>query len=247
MMQKNSGCLWMLAGFAICLSLIFALMVFVLGSASMRAVNAKDGAPKFEEAILVDAKPQKNGKSSDAKIAVIYLRGVISSSEAGSIGDTMVDDLKIQLQQAAMDDKVKAVVLYVDSPGGEVTASDVIYNAVRKVRDGKFSPAPAKPVVVYMGSMAASGGYYVSCGGSYLMADETTLTGSIGVIMQTLNYQELFGKVGLETVTFKSGAFKDMLSGSRKMTPEEQAYVQKMVMDTYGKFVGIVARERKLN
>ena len=76
------------------------------------------------------------------------------------------------------------------------------------------------------------------------MANETTLTGSIGVIMETLNYQQLFGKVGLETVTFKSGAFKDMLSGSREMTQDEKDYVQKMVMDTYGKFVGIVAHER---
>ena len=158
----------------------------------------------------------------------------------------MVDDLKIQLEQAATDEKVKAVVLYVDSPGGEVTASDSIYTAVRKVRDGGFG-AKKKPVVVYMGSLAASGGYYVSCGGNWLIANETTLTGSIGVIMQSLNYQQLFGKVGLETITFKSGQFKDMLSGSRELTQEERDYVQKMIMDTYGKFVGIVARERKLN
>jgi len=154
----------------------------------------------------------------------------------------MVDDLKIQLEQAATDDKVKAVVLYVDSPGGEVTASDSIYNAVRKVRDGA-----KKPVVIYMGSLAASGGYYVACGGNWLMANETTLTGSIGVIMHSYKYQELLGKVGVESITFKSGQFKDMLSGSREMTQEEKDYVQKMVMDTYGKFVGIVARERKLN
>lgn len=237
----------MLAGAAICLGLIFIFAFFILGSASMRAVNTKEGAPKFEEAILVDAKPAKDTKPSDARIAVIYLRGIISSAEPGSVGETMVDDLKIQLQQAAMDEKVKAVVLYVDSPGGEVTASDTIYDAVRKVRDGGFGPSARKPVVVYMGSMAASGGYYVSCGGSFLMANETTLTGSIGVIMQTLNYQQLFGKVGLEAITFKSGQFKDMLSGSREMTQEEKDYVQKMVMDTYGKFVGIVAHERKLN
>jgi protease-4 len=251
MMQKNTGCLWMvagmLAGAAICLGLIFAFAFFLVGSASVRAVNMKEAAPKFEEGILVDAKPEKDAKASDAKIAVIYLRGVISSSEAGSVGETMVDDLKIQLRQAALDEKVKAIVLYVDSPGGEVTASDSIYNTVRKVRDGGFGPSARKPVVVYMGSMAASGGYYVSCGGTYLMANDTTLTGSIGVIMETLNYQQLFGKVGLETITFKSGQFKDMLSGARAMTQEEKDYVQKMVMETYGKFVGIVARERKLN
>lgn len=251
--QKNYGCLWMLAGFVVCLILVFVLVVFVATSASMRAVTAKESAPKFEEGVLVDAKPGKDQKASDSKIAVIYLRGIISSSEPGSLGDTMVDDLKMQLEQAATDEKVKAVVLYIDSPGGEVTASDSIYNAVRKVRDGGFAPGPkkpgksGKPVVVYMGSMAASGGFYVACGGTYLMANETTLTGSIGVIMQSLNYQQLFGKLGLETMTFKSGQFKDMLSGSRTMTPDEKDYVQKMVMETYGKFVGIVARERKVN
>jgi len=103
-----------------------------------------------------------------------------------------------------------------------------------------------KPVVVYMGSLAASGGYYVSCGGKYLMADDTSLTGSIGVIIETFNYENLLGKIGLESVVFKSGQFKDMLNGARAMTPEEKAYVQDMVMQTYGKFVGIVARERNI-
>ena len=244
MTQKNSGCLWMLAGFGLCLGLIFLALVFAVGALGMRN-PVKPSAAKFEEAVVMDAKPQADGKDAPGKIALIHLRGIISSMEPGSVGETMVDDLKLQLEQAALDDKVKAVVLHVDSPGGEVTASDVIYNAVCKVRDGGFGPANKKPVVVYMGSLAASGGYYVACGGSHLMANETTLTGSIGVIMQTLNYRELMGKVGLEAVTFKSGAFKDMLSGSREMRPEEKDYVQKMVMDTYGKFVGIVARERK--
>ena len=126
-----------------------------------------------------------------SKIAVISLRGIITSAEPGAIGETMVDDLKLQLGRPAEDDEVKAVVLYVDSPGGEVTASDTIYMAVKRMRDQS-----KKPVVVYMGSLAASGGYYVACGGDYIMANETTLTGSIGVIMQTLNYRELMGKVG---------------------------------------------------
>jgi protease-4 len=127
----------------------------------------------------------------------------------------------------------------VDSPGGEVTASDVIYNAVVKTR-------ARKPVVVYMDSLAASGGYYVSCGGKYLMANETTITGSIGVIIQTLNYEQLFNKVGLAAVVFKSGKFKDLLNGARPMTQEEREFVQNFVMKTYDKFLGIVARERNL-
>jgi protease-4 len=151
----------------------------------------------------------------------------------------MVDDMRLALQQARDDDHVRAIVLEIDSPGGEVTASDIIYNWVVKTR-------AKKPVIVYMDSLAASGGYYVACGGQYLMANETTITGSIGVIIQTLNYEQLFNKVGLASVVFKSGKFKDMLSGTRPVTPEEREYIQNFVMKTYDKFLGIVAKERNL-
>jgi protease-4 len=151
----------------------------------------------------------------------------------------MVDDLRWELEQARNDSNVRAVVLEVDSPGGEVTASDMIYHAVVKTRE-------KKPVVVYMESLAASGGYYVSCGGRYLMANETSITGSIGVIIQTLNYEQLFNKIGLASVVFKSGKFKDMLNGARPITPEEREYVQSFVMKTYDQFLGIVAKERNL-
>src|SRR4029079_19693247 len=131
------------------------------------------------------------------------------------------------------------IVLEIDSPGGEVTASDVIYNSVVKAR-------AKKPVVVYMDSLAASGGYYVACGGKYLMANETTITGSIGVIIQTLNYKQLFNKIGLASVVLSSGKFKDMLKGARPVSPEERDYVQSFVMKSYDKFLGIVARERNV-
>jgi protease-4 len=235
MTQKKLGCLGIVLVVVLALSLLLNL-VFLAGE------SGAGKAPKFEEAVVVESKAAKDAKGEEAKIALISLRGIITSSEPGSLGETMVDDLKMQLQQAARDEKVKAIVLHVDSPGGEVTASDMIYNAVRRVRDEH-----KKPIVVYMGSLAASGGYYVACGGSYLMANETTLTGSIGVIMQTINYEQLMGKVGVHTVTFKSGAFKDMLSGSRQMTDAEKEYVQGLIMQTYGKFVGIVARERQLD
>jgi len=179
-----------------------------------------------------------SGGSTD-KVAIVSLEGLISSSISGSLGDSMVEDIKTALKQAVDDDKVKAILLHIDSPGGEVTASDAIYAAVRKAR-------AKKPVVVYMGSVAASGGYYVACGGSYLMANETTITGSIGVIIETINYEQLLGKIGVSPVVFKSGAFKDILSGSRPMTEEEKAYIQGLVMQTYDKFVGIVSHERKL-
>ena len=135
------------------------------------------------------------------------MRGLISSSIPGNVGDSMVEDMRIALQQARDDDDIRAVILEVDSPGGEVTASDMIYNAVVKTR-------ARKPVVIYMDSVAASGGYYIACGGKYLMANDTTITGSIGVIIQTLNYEQLFNKIGLASVVFKSGKFKDMLNGA---------------------------------
>ncbi|MGB8168765.1 MAG: signal peptide peptidase SppA [Chthoniobacteraceae bacterium] len=242
MTQKNFGCLGIALVIILCLSLLLNLVFIVAQSASMSSGIVAAKAPHFEEAVVVDAKTGKDVKESEGKIALISVRGIITSAEPGALGESAIDDLKLQLKQAGEDEKVKAVVLYVDSPGGEVTASDIIYNAVRKVRDQH-----KKPVVVYMGSLAASGGYYVSCGGTYLMANETTLTGSIGVIMQSLNYEQLFGKVGLSMTTFKSGAFKDMLSGSRQMSDAEKEYVQSLIMETYGKFVGIVARERKLD
>ena len=173
------------------------------------------------------------------RIVIVTLRGLISSSIPGNARDIDGGRYAAALQQAADDDRVKAIVLEVDSPGGEVTASDQIYNAVVHAR-------ARKPVVVYMESLAASGGYYVSCGGKFLMANDTTITGSIGVIIQTLNYEQLFNKIGLASVVFKSGKFKDMLNGARPITPEERELVQSFVMKTYDKFLGIVAKERSV-
>lgn len=242
MTQKNFGCLGIALVVILCLSLALNLIFIVAQGASSSTSLVTGKAPHFEEAVVVDAREGKDAPESDGKIALISVRGIITAAEPGALGESAIDDLKLQLKQAGEDEKVKAVVLHVDSPGGEVTASDIIYNAVRKVRDQH-----KKPVVVYMGSLAASGGYYIACGGSWLMANETTLTGSIGVIMQTINYEQLFGKVGLSMITFKSGDFKDMLSGSRQMSEPEKEYVQSLIMQTYGKFVGIVAKERKLD
>ncbi len=229
---KRFGCLGLLL-----LLLFFSLLLNVI----LAAANGK----KLTTSRLIERKPPQfdettveSGASSD-KVAIVSLQGLISSSVAGVLGDNMVDDMKIALRQAAEDDKVKAIILHIDSPGGEVTAADTIYNAVRAART-------RKPVVVYMGSVAASGGYYVACGGNYLMANETTITGSIGVIIETVNYEGLLDKIGVQAVVFKSGAYKDILSGSRPMTPEEKAYVQRLVMQTYDKFVTIVADERRL-
>lgn len=235
MSNKRFGCLGFGLLILLGLSVLLNLVLAAANARKMPNLSVGGRSEKFDETVVA----RGSGGSSD-KIAIVSLQGLISSSIAGTVGDTMIDDMKLGLQQAVDDDKVKAILLYVDSPGGEVTAADTIYNAVRKARE-------KKPVVVYMGSVAASGGFYVSCGGSYLMANETTITGSIGVIIETLNYEQLMGKIGVQAVVFKSGAFKDILSGSRPMTDEEKAYIQKLVMQTYEKFLRVVASERGLN
>jgi len=146
---------------------------------------------------------------------------------------------------------VKAVVLKVNSPGGEVMASDDINAAIRK-----FQEDSQKPVVASMGTLAASGGYYISAPCRWIVANELTITGSIGVIMDSWNYRALMDKIGVRPHVFKSGRFKDMLSGERepdtdKLSPEEQKtraeedqMVQSLIDETFNKFKEIVKTGR---
>jgi protease-4 len=232
--NRKLGCLSIFLFVALCASLFVNLVLTAAAFQRLGGIREPEPIPRFREILL-----QRGERATTDKIAVITMRGLISSSLPGTVTDSMVDDMRAALQQARDDSRVKAIVLEIDSPGGEVTASDAIYSALVKVR-------ARKPVVVYMDSLAASGGYYVSCGGKFLMASETTITGSIGVIIQTLNYEQLFNKVGLASVVFKSGKFKDMLNGARPITPEERELVQSFIMKTYDKFLGIVAKERNL-
>jgi protease-4 len=232
--NRKLGCLSIFLFVALCASLFVNFVLMIAAFQRLAGIREAEPIPRFREILL-----QRGTRASLDKIAVITMRGLISSSLPGSVSDSMVDDMRAALQQARDDSRVKAIVLEIDSPGGEVTASDAIYSALVKART-------RKPVVVYMDSLAASGGYYVSCGGRFLMANETTITGSIGVIIQTLNYEQLLNKVGLASVVFKSGKFKDMLNGARPITPEERELVQNFIMKTYDKFLGIVSKERNL-
>jgi protease-4 len=236
--MKKSGCVIIALFLAVCASmfvnlLLFAALLGVKGTANLASVKTlRERA--FEEVVVRD------GITPGQKIAVISLEGVIAHGQASPLGDDMVQGFKNALEQARADAQVKAVVISVDSPGGEITASDVLYNSLKE-----FSKE--KPSVIYFNSIGASGAYYAACGASYIMCNSTTFTGSIGVIISTLNYRDLFGKIGLEAVVFKSGKFKDMLNGAREMTPEEKAYVEGLVMQSYDRFVGIVAKARNLD
>ncbi|MFZ1976558.1 MAG: signal peptide peptidase SppA [Bacteroidota bacterium] len=169
--------------------------------------------------------------TSGSKIAVIELKEKITGSE----------DIVRQFKKYRENNSVKAIVFRVESPGGGVVASQEIYEEAKKTRDG------GKPVIVSMGSEAASGGYYVSCGASKIVANPGTLTGSIGVIMEFLHYHDLMAKIGLDETTIKTGKLKDAGSPFRKTTVEEKAYFKMLVADVYDQFVDVVAKERKLD
>jgi protease-4 len=186
---------------------------------------------------------------TDNKIALIEVDGIISSGEIDRTGVDMVQYIKDQLKMAEHDTDVKAVILKVNSPGGEVLASDEINKAITKFQDQTH-----RPVVASMGTLAASGGYYVSTPCRWIVANELTITGSIGVIMHGYNYRQLMDKVGIHPMVFKSGRFKDMLSGERddkNLTPEEQRtrdeedqMVQSLIDETFNKFKEVVKTGR---
>ena len=165
------------------------------------------------------------------KIALIELIEPIMSSES------TVQQFKKYRENRS----VKAIVFRVESPGGGVAASQEIYEEVKKTRDS------GKPVVVSMGSVAASGGYYVSCGASRIVANPGTLTGSIGVIFQFLQVTDLMKKIGVDQATFKSGKLKDAGSPFRKTNTDDEKYFDGLIADVYDQFVNVVSTERKLD
>jgi protease-4 len=224
------------------LVLLIVSVFFNMGSIarfvfSGKTPRAHSVGPRLEEIITED------NDASD-KIAVIDVNGIITSGISDRGGYNMVEIIKAQLKHAEDDQKVRAVILKVDSPGGEVLASDEIYRALWDFQQPRRNH---KPVVASMGNLAASGGYYISSPCQWIVANELTITGSIGVIMHSWNYRGLMNKVGLRPETYKSGKFKDMLSGERnpdEIPPEEREMVQNLIDETYGRFKEVVAKGR---
>lgn len=182
--------------------------------------------------------------STRDKIAVVEMQGVISSDPMDYHGNSIISHIDEQLERAGKDDQVRAVLLKIDSPGGEVLASDEIYKLL-----AEFQEEYDKPVVASMGTVAASGGYYVAAPCRWIVANELTITGSIGVIMQTYNWRALMDKVGVRPQVFKSGAFKDMLSPDKQeidITSEERRMVQDLVNETFERFKAVIEEGRGL-
>lgn len=166
------------------------------------------------------------------RIAVIPVEGVIDSAMAKKVNRN--------LKQYGDDDRVKAIILRVDSPGGGVAASEEIYREVKRVKDEK-----KKKIVVSMSQVAASGGYYISAPADYIYANSSTVTGSIGVIAEWMNLKDLADWAKVKPVVFKSGEFKDTGNPTRDLTEREKEYFQAMIDELYNQFVKVVLSGRE--
>lgn len=205
-------------------ALLSLLLLLVIGGAGLGFIGAVTGSGKT---------------AVGPRVALIEVSGAITDEGAsGALGGSTqgARDVIESLDAARLDPTVKAVVIRVNSPGGSASASQEMYQAVRRV---------GKPVVCSMGDLAASGGYYVAAACDTIYANGSTLTGSIGVISQFLNYQNLFKKLGLDQATIKSGRFKDAGNPARPLTPAERQLFQAMIMNVYEQFVSDVAQGRK--
>jgi protease-4 len=171
------------------------------------------------------------GSGFGDKIAVIDLEGVILDSKQ------FIKDVK----KYDEDDSIKAIIIRINSPGGGAAASQEMYTAVKRVRDRK-----KKPIVSWISTVGASGGYYVASGTSKIFAGNASIVGSIGVIAQWYNYGDLLHWAKLKDVTLKAGELKDAGNPARDMTPAERAYLQGLIDDMHGQFIHDVAQGRNM-
>lgn len=222
--------------------LALALIVVCCVGALIGLVNTFNSSAKSEK---VDSNQKKESSLSSIfggqdKMAVIRLNGVISDADDDSEFFMSVSPAvraKKYINKAEKDDSVKGVFIRINSPGGTVGASQEVYNAVMRCRK-------KKPVVVSMGDVAASGGYYIASASDVIVANPGTLTGSIGVIFNAMNFTDLMQKVGVKSNVIKSGKFKDIGSGFRPMSEQDRALLLAIIDENYEQFVSDILKGR---
>ncbi|HUJ17073.1 MAG TPA: signal peptide peptidase SppA [Nitrospirota bacterium] len=217
---------------------LLAAFLPLLSGCFVIKVNLLPEAQPLEEQVI-------SGEGRD-KIALVDITGVITTEEGGTaLGATkepgMVAVLREQLDRARSDKNVKALVLRINSPGGGVTASDMLYHEIRKFRN-----ETGVKVVAHFTDTGASGAYYTALAAERITAQPTTITGSIGVTMLRVDATGLMQKIGIQALEISSGPEKGMGSPFRAVTPEEKKIFQSMIDDLYGRFVGLIVAERKL-
>lgn len=240
--SAGTGWLWTLLVLAVIGVLIIVAVGFVVDRMNLpRVARFSSGVSTrhdgLREVVMETA-------ATRDKIVVIDLTGVISGEPWDFSGNNLVSHIEEQLERAAEDELVKGIILKIDSPGGEVLASDEIYKLILD-----FQEDHDKPVVASLGTVAASGGYYVAAPCRWIVANDLTITGSIGVIMHSYNWRGLMDKVGVRPQVFKSGELKDMLSPSKReedITAEERRILQHLVDETFERFKSVVEEGRGL-
>ena len=242
--EKNmrSGCC--LGAIIACSIVIFLGVVGIAGLFIMKSIfsdaglNISSNADRFEE------KSIGGTSSSSNKIVVLHISGIITGGRADSPYDSAsggdASSLCRRIKQLEKDTEMKALVLFINTPGGEVVASDKVYHAVMELKKKRNIP-----VVAWFDTMAASGGYYIGCSADWIVSHELCTTGSIGVVISTYKYYDLFKKIGLKSEPFTSGKLKDILSGARPTTPEEKQIINEYLMLVYDRFLEVVLKGRK--
>ena len=211
--------------------LCFVLLFFgIVGAIAQRFVDVAGPDPVLMDQYVEGDMTAKN------RIAIVPLSGPIFDMGGFHVG--AVEVVTAGLKKAEKDPKVRAVILEVNSPGGGMTASDLLLRRVKSLQDS------GKKVVVLMKDVAASGGYYVSAGADMIVAHPTTITGSVGVIVAALHYGEGLARIGIKEVVYKSGEMKDLLSPMRDASPQEQALLDEVVATMFAKFKNVVIEGR---
>jgi protease IV len=237
--KKTHGCVWIALGF-VCFCIVVFASVAIFAAVIAGAMSGVKEA-SADEFGSYNRKFISGDKSSQNVILVVPVNGVIVAGEDPSpFASSMASADKIchNLKMAQKDSSVKAVVIQINSPGGEVVASDQIHHAIKKLRKS------GKPVVSVIGTMGASGGYYIACATDKIIAHRLSITGSIGVIIQNFKYYDLLKKIGVKSDTYTSCKYKDILSGARPEKPGERAIIQDHIDKVYKAFIQIVADGR---
>jgi len=201
-------------------------------------LGSGDVSSKYSEELI-----QGRGRE---KVVCIEAFGIISLAKTSSgffREPGLATRIIKQIDEAEKDDNVIAILLLVDSPGGGVTASDIIYERLLKFKESK----KGRKVVALFRDVAASGGYYISAAADKIVAHRTTITGSIGVLLSSINIKGLGEKIGIRDITIKSGEYKDILNPFRDASPEEIQMLQNVVNDLFNRFVSIVSRSRGMS
>ena len=216
------------------------------GGCSMPSLLIKPVANtnELEEQVVDEGKPSRPFGRGGGKIALIEVEGMLINARSGGLFAPEENKLSLftqQLQLAARDDDVKAVVLRINSPGGTVTCSDTMYEMVKR-----FRAETKKPVIANTQEVAASGGYYIACGADRIVAHPTSVVGSIGVIFETFEFSSAMEKLGISSAAIKSGPLKDMGSPFRPLDAQSRQVMQGMVDGYYQRFVGVVRENRRM-